>query len=532
VSLCVPRSKAGDSVQWPEVEAPVPKFDERLPNIRGGSWASNIEEKSVQPPSYFPAAPDALRRTRTREQLEQPLITRRSSLLAGQSDYSTSFPPLIEISGVSIFVLVVGAVLFCLWRCQEWLEQHGLPQNLLLQYLSIPVVSTVFTYFHIWVALYMTFYPLKYVGCLQVPDTNAGCGWQGIMPNKARKMARTSVELMTSKLLRVEDIVQRIDAEMVVKELEPILKGVLYEVVEGVVLKEEADLWRRLPEAMRSSLLASATRDAPEVVNRIVSELKTNIDSVFDLSEMVENAFASEPALLNHMFISCGYEELNFIRDCGAYMGGIFGIVQVGLWIFYSAGWMLPAFGFAVGVLTNWLALKMIFQPVEPRIICGLKIQGLFLKRQEQVSEVYAQIVADNVLYARNIIRAILQGRLSSELFEVLHRHVSLSTDDYFGNTKPLLALFRSEDHIKRCKKIVAEAMLKRMPDTARHVERYRDAAMGLEELLCQKLQSLPSRDFEGLLHPVFQEDEWKLVLMGGVLGIVIGCMQWRFLGS
>ena len=32
--------------------------------------------------------------------------------------------------------------------------------------------------------------------------------------------------------------------------------------------------------------------------------------------------------------------------------------------------------------------------------------------------------------------------------------------------------------------------------------------------------QSLPSAEFEGVLHPVFEEDEWKLIAVGGLLGI------------
>jgi len=28
------------------------------------------------------------------------------------------------------------------------------------------------------------FYPLKYVGCLRLEGTNAGCGWQGLGPYK------------------------------------------------------------------------------------------------------------------------------------------------------------------------------------------------------------------------------------------------------------------------------------------------------------------------------------------------------------
>ena len=38
---------------------------------------------------------------------------------------------------------------------------------------------------------------------------------------------------------------------------------------------------------------------------------------------------------------------------------------------------------------------------------------------------------------------------------------------------------------------------------------------------------SLPPADFEGLLHPVFQEDEFKLIILGGILGVLVGFAQY-----
>jgi len=50
---------------------------------------------------------------------------------------------------------------------------------------------------------------------------------------------------------------------------------------------------------------------------------------------------------------------------------------------YYRAMWVLPVTGFLVGYLTNWIALKMIFQPVEPVSLLGCyTCHGLFLKRQ------------------------------------------------------------------------------------------------------------------------------------------------------
>merc|ERR1719361_1812218 len=114
----------------------------------------------------------------------------------------------------------------------------------------------------------------------------------------------------------------------------------------------------------------------------MMNDVQANIEQVFDLTEMVVNALVKKPSLLNYMFIKCGGPELAFIRNCGAYMGGVFGVIQVALFAVYSEGWMLPTFGLVVGLLSNWIALKMIFQPVQPwRLLGGLIVlQGLFLK--------------------------------------------------------------------------------------------------------------------------------------------------------
>jgi uncharacterized membrane protein YheB (UPF0754 family) len=39
-------------------------------------------------------------------------------------------------------------------------------------------------------------------------------------------------------------------------------------------------------------------------------------------------------------------------------------------------------------------------------------------------------------------------------------------------------------------------------------------------------MQELPSEEFEGVLHPAFQEDEITLIFLGGVLGAIVGIIQ------
>jgi hypothetical protein len=38
-------------------------------------------------------------------------------------------------------------------------------------------------------------------------------------------------------------------------------------------------------------------------------------------------------------------------------------------------------------------------------------------------------------------------------------------------------------------------------------------------------MSALSSAEFEGLLHPVFEEDEWKLILLGCAAGSMAGAI-------
>lgn len=55
------------------------------------------------------------------------------------------------------------------------------------------------------------------------------------------------------------------------------------------------------------------------------------------------------------------------------------------VWLLYDKPWTLPAGGAVVGYITNWVALKLIFEPVDPVKIGPFVLQGLFLKRQNEV---------------------------------------------------------------------------------------------------------------------------------------------------
>ena len=54
----------------------------------------------------------------------------------------------------------------------------------------------------------------------------------------------------------------------------------------------------------------------------------------------------------------------------------------------------------------------------------------------------------------------------------------------------------------------------------------YVDTTLGIEKTLRTGLESMSSKQFEQILHPIFEEDELTLILAGGFLGFVAGFGQ------
>lgn len=422
----------------------------------------------------------------------------------------------------------------CLTVWKDWLYTViGLSSEALLKYVSIPVVSTIFTYFHIWVALYMTFYPVKFLGCLQIPGTNVGCGWQGIVPNRAEEMANIAVDNLL-KVIKLRDVTDRIDPLETIDHLGPALNRLISDIVHTMAVEEMPSVWEKLPDMVKSELVQKVREDIPQTIAIMLNEVKENIELHIDLKKMVAKALVDDPNLLNNIFIVTGYSELVFIRNFGATMGLVFGIIQVILWIFYSEGWMLPTFGAVVGSGTNWIALKMIFEPVEPVRLCGgrLVLQGLFLKRQPEAAAAFSKVIAETVMSSKELIREIFTSKSCDRLFDMTHRHIHEFCDSYVVRVARPFMRGQTKDKFKRCKTDVGDFVLRELPKTMRYAEKYFQVAMDLEAELTIRMAAMSPTDFEQMLHPVFQQDEWKLILLGGVLGVVVGVCQWWALGS
>lgn len=394
-----------------------------------------------------------------------------------------------------------------------------------LLYLAIPLTSGLIGWGTNVLAIEMMFRPLTYVGWKPL-------GWQGIIPSKARKMASICVDMMTTQLIDVQVLAKRIKPERVSEELHSLLERMTKEIVEDVISENYPRAWESIPKIVKEKTYARIHQEIPVVIERIVHDLQFNIKELFDIRTMVVDAFVRNRQLLNDLFLRCGGKEFLFIGRSGLIFGFLFGLIQMTIWIFFKPWWLLPLAGLLVGYATNWLALKMVFEPLEPKKVLGVEWQGLFLKRQEEVSHEYAAFFAQQILKPESMIQAILRGPASDQLFQMVHRHLKAAIDDASGYGKPFLQMAVGTQRYIDIKQSICNRILRRLPLSVSSLYDYTEEALDLENTLAEELKRLEAKEFEGILRPIFKEDEWILIVVGAILGALAGVGQLVFLFS
>jgi uncharacterized membrane protein YheB (UPF0754 family) len=413
-------------------------------------------------------------------------------------------------------------------------KNPGLPSwESALRYGSIPIVAAIIGYGTNVVALKMMFFPIEFMGCF--PNLKIGCGldlplcgWQGVIPMKAVEMATLSVDLMTQKLIKVEEIFSRLDPNRVAEEVSEILPSIVSGVINDAGRRHCPVLWEHLPARIRRQLEEQVANEAKPMMANFIDDLQKNISEVFDLKACVVDVLVRDRRILNDTFLLCGKEEFEFIKISGFYLGFFFGLLQMGVWMFLDMWFILPLCGVIVGWATNVVALKVIFWPIEPRRLpCGLPtFQGLFLQRQKEVSAVYAEQCAERILSAEVLMNSLVTGPRAEEMYQLVDNHVAACMEDQAAYWKPLFLLSIGSETWVDFRQGMCEEFRKKLPTLLEKIQDYMHEAMQLEGTLRSRLEQLPSEQFERLLHAVFEQDEIKLILVGAILGALVGFLQ------
>lgn len=403
---------------------------------------------------------------------------------------------------------------------QSWSQiVHDVKLNWII-YLSMPIVAAAVGYVTKIVAIQMLYKPLKFWGLGPI-------GWQGVVPRRAGKTASTTIELLTENLLKPEEILDRINAQEAVEEMRGPLQYTVDAMARELIDYLRPGLWDSMPASGRRAVQERVRATAPLVVERIIARMRADLTRFVDLQYLAVQILVRNKAQLNQLMKGLGGAPIQFIRRSGIYFGLAIGTVQMFAWGYLHNVWVMPVFGFFTGFASDWLALNLIFIPRHERKLFGLiPIRGVLHTERDQVTRDYARIMANDIFAVDAMMEAILNGPTSDHLFAVIGQEVSDTLDRELGVSRSLVTLAVGTQRYQRMKDKVVTTTIARLPETMEEAKDYAQRTLAIEDLIVEKMNQLTPEQYEGIMRPVFKDDELLMICVGAVLGFVVGELQ------
>lgn len=184
----------------------------------------------------------------------------------------------------------------------------------------------------------------------------------------------------------------------------------------------------------------------------------------------------------------------------------------------------IPAIGGVIGYVTNWLAVKMIFRPIRPVNVLGIKVQGLVGRRQRELAESIGDVVGKHLLSHEDVVKAFSKIDLQAVLGQVLETGLAPKIAQLRG--LPLIGGFLTPERIDDIKASLVKGILERRETILEHLEDAVEKDLDVAGIVKRKVADFSVEKLERLILEVSSRELRAIEILGGVLGVLIGAGQ------
>ena len=190
--------------------------------------------------------------------------------------------------------------------------------------------------------------------------------------------------------------------------------------------------------------------------------------------------------------------------------------------------WLLsiPFISAFIGWFTNWIAIKMLFHPKDPKKFLFLTFQGVFPKRQRQFAEKLGKMVSTELISFKEIEDKIV----NPENLKKLMPFVESKVDDFLrrklSDAFPIISMFIGDSTINQLKTIFMAELEIIFPEMIASYMKNLESQLDLEKIVTEKVYGFSSDKMEAILTQIMSKEFKFIEIIGAILGFIIGLLQ------
>ena len=181
----------------------------------------------------------------------------------------------------------------------------------------------------------------------------------------------------------------------------------------------------------------------------------------------------------------------------------------------------------AIGWITNWVAIKMLFRP-HREINFGLfKIQGLIPKRKSEIGSGIANIIQNELISVKDVISNIdreeFSKRLNKLIDDVLDKNLKKKVKEKF----PLLQMFFTDKVAKDIGNTIKDIVMENQEKIFEIFSNYAEENIDFEIIISDKISDFSLDKLEEIITLLAKRELKHIEVIGAILGMIIGAVQY-----
>ena len=187
---------------------------------------------------------------------------------------------------------------------------------------------------------------------------------------------------------------------------------------------------------------------------------------------------------------------------------------------------LLPLIAALIGWMTNYIAVKMLFHPKEPKKIVGITFHGVFPKRQNVLAQKLGQLVADELFSVSDVSAKIKEFATSDEAMNEVGKRIEMTIRNKLVQAFPMLAMFLTDEMVEKVTGLFKNELKDFLSATSQGMGEKLEENLNVEAMVKERVNAFSSEKLEKLLNQLMKKEFKFIELVGAILGFLIGCLQ------
>jgi len=186
----------------------------------------------------------------------------------------------------------------------------------------------------------------------------------------------------------------------------------------------------------------------------------------------------------------------------------------------------IPFLSAFIGWITTFLAVRMLFYPRQEWRFLGLRIQGVFPKRQKQIAHRLGEIVSTQLFSSNDVKRLLEEGVQTGKIVSVVEQRLDLVLKEKLIQVFPMAAMFLSDSMVEKVKTTLLAEIAPMVDQMVADLGSSFDNNLNIHKIVEERVSAFSSEHLETILFAIMKKEFTFIELVCGVLGFFIGIIQ------